>query len=50
MTGAIPPERSGHTAVAVGGIMYVWGGHHNGRYYNELLAFNTSSCKFLLLL
>ncbi|KAI9307903.1 hypothetical protein BJ944DRAFT_237469 [Cunninghamella echinulata] len=43
MEGAIPPERSGHTAVAIGGIMYIWGGQHHGRYYNEVLAFNTSN-------
>ncbi|KAI8080017.1 uncharacterized protein BX664DRAFT_303192 [Halteromyces radiatus] len=43
MAGTIPPERSGHSAVTVGGIMYIWGGQQNGRYYNELLAFNTSS-------
>ncbi|CAO3619833.1 unnamed protein product [Cunninghamella blakesleeana] len=43
MEGNIPSERSGHTAVAIGGIMYVWGGQSHGRYFNEVLAFNTST-------
>lgn len=47
MTGAIPSERCGHTAVAVGAMMYIWGGHQNGRYFNELLAFNTTTCKLM---
>lgn len=47
MTGAIPSERCGHTAVAVGAMMYIWGGHQNGRYFNELLAFNTATCKLM---
>ncbi|ORX48866.1 hypothetical protein DM01DRAFT_1394691 [Hesseltinella vesiculosa] len=45
MEGSIPRERSGHSAVTIGGVMYIWGGQCSGHYFKEILAFNTSNCK-----
>ncbi|KAI7870788.1 hypothetical protein BDF14DRAFT_1769756 [Spinellus fusiger] len=42
MEGALPTERSGHSAFATNGVVYIWGGQRSGRYLNDLLAFNTS--------
>ena len=47
MDGYKPAERSGHTAVAHEGMMYVFGGQQEGNYFNDLFLFNTSTCKLL---
>ncbi|KAG1383455.1 hypothetical protein G6F60_008060 [Rhizopus arrhizus] len=44
MEGAIQPtERSGHSCVIHEGIIYIWGGQRDGRYFNDLFLFNISS-------
>ncbi|KAI8060069.1 hypothetical protein BC940DRAFT_337901 [Gongronella butleri] len=43
MEGNIPRERSGHSAVTIGGVMYVWGGQCGGHCFREILAFNTNN-------
>lgn len=48
MEGNLPIERSGHSAVAHEGIMYMWGGHKDGSYFNDLFVFNSSTCKSTL--
>jgi alpha-tubulin suppressor-like RCC1 family protein len=46
MEGAIQPtERSGHSCVIHEGIIYIWGGQRDGRYFNDLFLFNISSGK-----
>lgn len=45
MEGIQPIERSGHSAVAHEGIMYIWGGQNEGNYFNDLFIFNSSTCK-----
>lgn len=45
MEGNHPIERSGHSAVAHEGIMYIWGGQKEGNYFNDLFVFNSSTCK-----
>lgn len=45
MEGNLPMERSGHSAVAHEGIMYMWGGQKEGNYFNDLFVFNSSTCK-----
>jgi hypothetical protein len=43
-TGSIPSPRSGHAAVLVGDVMYVFGGcTHDKTYVGELTALNLSS-------
>lgn len=49
MEGAQPTERSGHSAVAYEGIMYIWGGQNEGNYFNDLFIFNSSTCKYNIL-
>jgi hypothetical protein len=49
MDGYKPAERSGHTAVAHEGMMYVFGGQQEGNYFNDLFLFNTSTCKLLVI-
>lgn len=46
MEGDHPVERSGHSAVAHEGIMYIWGGQNEGNYFNDLFMFNSSTCKY----
>lgn len=46
MEGNHPVERSGHSAVAHDGIMYIWGGQNEGNYFNDLFIFNSSTCKY----
>ncbi|KAI7890421.1 uncharacterized protein EV154DRAFT_482260 [Mucor mucedo] len=39
--GKLPSERAGHsTCVSKKGIMYIWGGHYQRKYLNDLCAFN----------
>jgi hypothetical protein len=43
-TGPIPSPRTGHTAVLLGDVMYVFGGRsQNGAYLGDLTALNLSS-------
>ena len=43
-TGSVPSPRSGHAAVFVDDVMYVFGGFDmNGIYVGDLTAFNLSS-------
>ncbi|KAI8091536.1 hypothetical protein BDF21DRAFT_376285 [Thamnidium elegans] len=43
MEGVQPTERSGHSAVAHEGVMYIWGGQNEGNYFNDLFIFNSST-------
>ena len=42
-TGSIPSPRRGHAAVFINGVMYVFGGSHDGTYLGDLTAWNLSS-------
>ena len=42
-TGSIPSPRSGHAAVLVGDVMYVYGGSVVGTYLGDLIALKLSS-------
>jgi hypothetical protein len=42
-TGSIPSPRSGHTAVPIDDVMYVYGGILDGTYLGDLTALNLSS-------
>lgn len=50
MDGHLPVERSRHSASIVDGVMYVWGGQRAGRYLNDMIAFNTNTCKSVLIM
>lgn len=44
--GRLPSERAGHsTCVSDDGIMYIFGGHFQRKYLNDLCAFNVKECK-----
>ncbi|KAI8992545.1 hypothetical protein BDB01DRAFT_738618 [Pilobolus umbonatus] len=38
-----PMERSGHTAITQDGMVYIWGGQIEGKYFNDLFMLNTST-------
>ena len=42
-TGSIPSPRSGHTAVLVNDVMYVFGGYTGKDYLDDLIALQLSS-------
>lgn len=44
--GRLPSERAGHsTCVSDDGIMYIFGGHFQRKYLNDLCAFNVKECE-----
>ena len=42
-TGSIPSPRTGHAAVLVGDVMYVFGGHTGNIYWDDLYALQLPS-------
>ncbi|KAI9254804.1 hypothetical protein BY458DRAFT_480719 [Sporodiniella umbellata] len=42
MEGHGPIERSGHSSAVHENMVYIWGGQNQGRYFNDMLSFNTS--------
>ena len=42
-TGSIPPPRSGHAALLVDGVMYVFGGYSGEIYLDDLIGLQLSS-------